>query len=133
MVPLDAFVEAEIVSLHVDPRKKWVEIVFRTVKGDLIRLNASDVDEFQLSEMRLANVVESVKISGRGQPLDGESAAQLFFAMRGRMPNKGEDISWAPYRERVGLLESGKYAMFEVRAIHGAVVTLLARHLEFLP
>ncbi|HET8729277.1 MAG TPA: hypothetical protein VFO41_17385, partial [Alphaproteobacteria bacterium] len=91
---------------------------------------ATGVDDFVVSEMRIANIVDRVHVFGAEGAVDDLAAANcLFLLMRGRPPASGE-LEWPALQERLSKIRNGLLNLLKFEPVYGATILLLAKEVR---
>lgn len=127
---LASLVESTIDGVKIDTlnKKVIIDIAYATSEQGRVRIIATDVDDFAMSEMRLSNVIDRVTIfdSGNFSGRDLDLSRRLFFLIRGRDPIQSE-LEWDVLKRKTDCVRDGELTFMEIEPVYGASIKILAK------
>lgn len=136
MTGWDSLVEATIDVLHADFASKeiCVEVISPWEGKNRMRIVATGVDDYVVSDMRLMNIIDRVNIFDAGNIRDEATkvAQKIFFIMQGKEPDPA-DLKWPPLQEKMTCIQKGTLKLLEIEPVYGAYILILSKSFNLEP
>lgn len=126
---LDFLTEAKVISITTFSSQNNLALVIIDVHGKEWLVQADQVDDFLVNEMRMHNIIDEVTFIESAKPLSETMKKNIYSLMRNQ-DLINIDFEWSPFKDKIRSIESGALSLLEIVPVYGAYILLLAKHIS---
>jgi len=122
------FVEAKLTGVTANQKKRCVDLFITDTSSQNWHLVANEVQDFMVIEMRLQNIIDRMILWGSSDEI--ECRRRLFCMLYGYRPSAEDNMYLPTINNNFMALKQEGYHLLEIEPVFGALIFILAKHLQ---
>ncbi|MES2740068.1 MAG: hypothetical protein V4754_03850 [Pseudomonadota bacterium] len=126
MLDFNKFVEGHLTGIKVYQEENRAELFLQETTGRKWVLNATDVSELMILQMRMQNIIFRIVIWDLNSN-EEEYKGKIFSLIHGKFETGKDHLSSPVINAKIDMIRRGEAVLLELEPVYGALVLIIAK------